>query len=258
MKLIEIKNTGKKFSDLKIDLNQVHINCSNNKLTSLEGAPQHVGGYFDCSRNKLTSLEGAPQHVGGSFACLHNKLTSLEGAPQHVSEGFYCDNNKLTSLEGAPQHVGGDFYCSNNKLTSLEGAPQHVGVMFYCSNNNLTSLEGAPKRVDRSFNCSDNNLTSLENIHLQIKHIGGILGFSKNPIKSNVLGVLLIGCDPRSFQPVPGGKAPLSISLDNEQVEGILDKYLEKINKGELTPKEAVLQCQNELIDANLDEYAEL
>ena len=96
------------------------------------------------------------------------------------------------------------------------------------------------------------------NIHLQIKHIGGIFNYVQNPIKSNVLGVLLIGCDQYSFKPIPGGKAPGYIGLDNKQVQEILNRYLEQISKGKLTPKEAVLQCQNELIDANLDEYAEL
>ena len=43
--------------------------CYHNKLTSLVGAPQEVGGYFDCSYNKLISLEGAPQKVKGEFRC---------------------------------------------------------------------------------------------------------------------------------------------------------------------------------------------
>jgi len=68
-----------------------------------------VKGDFDCSNNKLTSLEGAPKYVGGNFYCSHNQLTSLEEAPERVEGGFYCSNNKLTSLEGAPEYVGGSF-----------------------------------------------------------------------------------------------------------------------------------------------------
>ena len=49
--------------------------CSNNQLTSLDGAPKEVGGIFDCSGNKLTSLDGAPKEVGGGFYCEHNQLT---------------------------------------------------------------------------------------------------------------------------------------------------------------------------------------
>jgi hypothetical protein len=43
-----------------------------NKLTSLEGAPIEVGGYFSCSYNKLTSLKGKPSRVGGEFWCFAN------------------------------------------------------------------------------------------------------------------------------------------------------------------------------------------
>jgi hypothetical protein len=47
----------------------------------------------------LTSLEGAPQEVGGGFYCHNNKLTSLEGAPEKVGGGFYCHNNKVQFTE---------------------------------------------------------------------------------------------------------------------------------------------------------------
>jgi hypothetical protein len=131
------------------------FNCYNNKLTSLEGAPQEVGGDFHCGNNELTSLKGAPQEVA-SFYCGNNELTSLKDAPHEVGGHFYCYNNKLTSLEGAPQEVGGDFHCGNNELTSLKDAPQEVGGYFHCGSNALTSLEGAPKKVGGSFYCYDN------------------------------------------------------------------------------------------------------
>ncbi|NLL64051.1 MAG: hypothetical protein GX241_07490 [Ruminococcaceae bacterium] len=96
-----------------------------------------VGGSFYCCDNKLTSLEGAPEKVGSDFYCSNNQLTTLEGCPKEVGGGFYCYKNKLTSLVGAPTKVGGRFACYNNKLTSLEGAPKYVGGSFDCSNNQL-------------------------------------------------------------------------------------------------------------------------
>jgi len=125
--------------------------CNGNNLTSLEGAPQTVGGDFYCSDNPLQTLEGAPQTVGGDFSCNKNKLTTLEGAPQEVNGAFYCSGNMLASLTGAPQTVGGEFGCTDNKLTSLEGAPETVGGEFSCYNNMLTSLSGAPKTIRGEF-----------------------------------------------------------------------------------------------------------
>jgi len=122
---------------LKIRFGHVkgYFGCFNNKLITLEGAPQKVGGDFDCSGNKLKTLKGAPQKVGGDFNCSNNKLTTLEGAPKEVGDDFICRYNYLTTLKGAPQEVGGGFYCRNNKLTTIEGAPQKIGDNLYCGNN---------------------------------------------------------------------------------------------------------------------------
>jgi hypothetical protein len=130
--------------------------CNNNDLTSLEGAPQQVGGGFYCNNNDLTSLGGAPQQVEGSFDCANNQLTSLMGALQAVVGNFDCANNQLTSLMGAPQKVGRNFYCANNQLTSLMGAPQAVDGNFDCEGNQLISPVGAPQRVRGSFYCGGN------------------------------------------------------------------------------------------------------
>lgn len=41
--------------------------CDRNKLTSLKGCPEVIGGSFNCSRNSLRSLEGGPKEVGVTF-----------------------------------------------------------------------------------------------------------------------------------------------------------------------------------------------
>ena len=117
-----------------------------------------VTGDFSCYNcTSLTSLEGAPQTVGGYFSCRNcENLTSLKGAPSSVGESFYCGGcTSLTSLVGAPHTVGGDFFCSNcTSLTSLVGAPQAVGGAFYCYDcSSLTSLKGAPQKVTGDFYC---------------------------------------------------------------------------------------------------------
>jgi hypothetical protein len=134
------------------------FDCSNNKITSLEGAPQTVDGGFNCDYNNLESLLGSPQKVD-TFNCTHNNLKSLEGAPQIVNK-FYCNNNNLLSLTGGPQRVGQRFECSQNNLKSLKGGPVIVWGDYICTNNQLTSLEGAPMEVG-SFICDHNNLESL-------------------------------------------------------------------------------------------------
>lgn len=93
---------------------------------------------FDCSDLGLTTLEGCPNHCGG-FNCSHNKLTNLEGAPELITGpgngNFDCSYNKLTSLKGCTKKIGRFFNCSDNKLTSLKDGPIYVGDWLDCSNN---------------------------------------------------------------------------------------------------------------------------
>ena len=121
-----------------------------------------VRGSFYCGDNQLTNLEGAPRHVGGYFNGCRNRLTSLEGAPDHVGEDFDCYDNQLTNLEGAPNHVGGDFNCAHSPLISLKGAPDHVGK-FWCSYAKslplmrllvypMVEIYGAPPRLEDIIN----------------------------------------------------------------------------------------------------------
>lgn len=168
------------------------------------------------------------------FACSHKNLLSLKGSPTSVGY-FSCDNNKLTSLEDGPKKVLNFYSCNSNKLKSLKGAPQKAGT-FQCSLNTLTTLEGVPSIIDGDFICDDNDLTSLHDIHKQINAIFGKGWFHNNPIKSHVLGLLKI-------------KRLNLVTLDNKEVEEIINKYL---------PDGDIIECQQELIEAGLEEYAQL
>ena len=212
----------------------------NDKLITKDTKNEHWDGDFDCGGNQLTSLAGAPTSVDGGFYCYGNQLTSLDGAPSSVGGDFSCFGNQLTSLAGAPSSVGGYFACYGNQLTSLDGAPSSVGGDFSCFGNQLTSLAGAPSSVGGYFACSDNQLTSLAGIHKIIKKMDGIFYATGNPIKSHVLGLLMI----------PGCK---EVELKNKKVEKILNKYLPNTGGNQW-----VMQCQTELIEAGYRDYAKL
>ena len=155
-------------------------------------------------------------------------------------DDFNCSDTKITSLEGAPGSVGGNFSCYNNQLTSLEGSPSSVGGYFDCSNNQLTSIEGAPSSVCGGFSCFNNQLTSLTGIHKILKQMNGIFYANGNTLKSNVIGLLLVkGCK--------------EVKLDNKQVMEIMNRHL----KSPFGNKR-VIECQSEILDAELGDWAEL
>ena len=169
-------------------------------------------------------------------------LSSLpDDLPEKISGDFGCSYNNLTSLEHCPSKVGGDFLCYHNMLTSLEHCPSEVGDDFHCAYNKLTSLEHCPSEVGGVFSCNKNNLTSLKDIHKQIKKIGGDFYCHNNPIKSHILGLMLISV---------GGTILTGLG-DDKVVDDILNKWKNQGRRG-------VLGCQRDLIAAGYKELAQL
>jgi hypothetical protein len=69
----------KRISELPLKFNMVseYFNCSNNQLTTLEGAPNYVGKDLFCQNNKLTSLDGFPNVVGGESWIQYNPIHEI-------------------------------------------------------------------------------------------------------------------------------------------------------------------------------------
>lgn len=110
-----------------------------------------INGDFVCSYNdKLVSLDGAPEKVIGNFKCAHcNYLKDLKGSPEFVGKDYICYMcDSLESLEGVTQKIPGKFECYNgNSLTSLEGAPKKVGEGFSCGGCKVKFTEEDVKKV---------------------------------------------------------------------------------------------------------------
>jgi hypothetical protein len=134
MEALGIKDYTVNTNDLTVYVHG-NLNIQGKGLRKIPVQLQFVVGDFNCSNNQLTTLEGAPRTVGGDFNCSNNQLTTLEDAPKKVGRHFRCGDNQLTTLEGAPQEVFGNFVCINNRLTSLKGAPLRVGGNFWFSGN---------------------------------------------------------------------------------------------------------------------------
>jgi hypothetical protein len=94
-----------------------NFDCSYQNLEGFKGVKfGRVSEDFWCYENRLETLEGAPETVGRRFSCHDNALTTLEGAPETVGGGFYCHDNGLTTLEGAPEIIVGEFYSDSIEI----------------------------------------------------------------------------------------------------------------------------------------------
>lgn len=71
------------------------LNLSDRGITELPGKFGKVTGHCLLSGNKLKSLKGCPEVVGGGFYCYNNKLVSLEGCPKEVGGDFSSGHNTV-------------------------------------------------------------------------------------------------------------------------------------------------------------------
>lgn len=104
---------GKYIVDLRNDLTPKKIKLK--EITNGMFVFGTIYGCVDFESTQISSLEGAPREVQGFFDCSHcQHLISLEGSPEFVRDSFYCvGNSKLKSLKGGPKHVGEGFYCTD-------------------------------------------------------------------------------------------------------------------------------------------------
>ena len=104
--------------------------CSSNKLISLKGAPDFVGGYFDCSNNnELRSLKYSPKNIGWSFICTDcDNLTDIDFEFEKIEDNVVMhNNNSLTLLQ--------KLYFLFKNVNKIDG-----DILFYEEDdNNLTN-----------------------------------------------------------------------------------------------------------------------
>lgn len=146
--------------DGKIDVQgPVYITyCKFKKLPLSFG---NISGDCDFMGTSLTTLEGAPEKVGGFFRIQSTKCTSLKGAPEYVGKDFYCTGVPITSLEYSPSHIGGFIDVRHTKIPNLIGLTSDVKSVYCGEDYAFRSFEGCPEVLD-DFKCISGGITSLE------------------------------------------------------------------------------------------------
>lgn len=155
-------------------------------------------------------------------------------------------------LEVQFKSVSGEFDASNAKLTTFEGSPEIITLDKYkvipaaFFRGTMTSLDGITKEADFISITGCTKLTSLKDVH---KHIASCRVIAiPSTIKSNILGLLRIKNISSVTVHNVGG---MPANDDLSRAIGIIKKYIGKIPGG-------IVSAQQELIDADLDDYAEM
>jgi hypothetical protein len=144
------------------------VNISSLSLETIPITFNNVKNSFICSDNKLISLKGSPNRIGGHFNCDRNKLTTLIGGTKILKTPtrfttrsvYSCDKNKLTSLEGGPNEFPDDFdfYCMDNPINTIYKLfPDYKSCIESINDYNflrddMTVIKGRLTRALKDFN----------------------------------------------------------------------------------------------------------
>ena len=217
------------------------------KMITINTPNEEWNSQFECDFKGISSLKYCPTRINGNFICSDNRLLkSLIGAPQEGVTDFKANNCDLRSLEGCPTKIDGNFECWYNlELTSLKGMPQEGVNNVYINKCELESLEGIAPHIKGSITLDANKrITSLKHIYRHLKSCREMRIGAE--VESNILGVLKIKnleklsiVDERHFEA-------------KEDISNIINKYLPN------PTSDQIIDCQNELIEAGFEEYAEL
>ena len=140
--------------------------------------------YLDCSYNRLTSLDVSNNKALTSLWCYRNQLTSLDVSNNTALVALDCSDNQLSALDVSNNTALTSLGCSSNQLTSLDISSNTALTGLSCYYNQLTSLDVSNNTALGELSCSDNRLTSLD-VHYNQELIW--LYCSKNPLQKLIL-----------------------------------------------------------------------
>ena len=78
------------------------------KLTSLDGSPREVNGYFACSNHpNLKSLKGAPKVINGQFACYDIGVKDILN--EIITNQILANNYYIKNVDGSWNHTSSEI-----------------------------------------------------------------------------------------------------------------------------------------------------
>ncbi len=135
-----------------------NLDCSNNKLTTLDLSRNTELLNLYCNDNKLTTLDLSSNTKLTRVDCFSNQLTSLNVSKNTALKHLDCINNRLTTLDVSNNIELDNLNCLNNQLTTLDVSNNHALRYLICGNNQLKTLDLSNNTGLYALNCKNNQL----------------------------------------------------------------------------------------------------
>lgn len=141
--------------------NLIILQCTDNKLTSLDVSKLTKLDSFFCSTNFITNLNISGLSSLTSLGCDENQLTSLNFTGTNNLYVLQCNDNQLTGLDLTGISNLNVLHCQNNKLINLNMTGLNNLSSLNCENNLLSSLDATGLNNLGNLYCYNNQLTNL-------------------------------------------------------------------------------------------------
>lgn len=138
------------------------LDCSEQKLTTLDVSANTNLTTLNCSENRLTSLDLSKNTALTELNCRYNKLTSLDLSKNTALTTLNCSYNKLAALDVSKNTNLKDLICSENKLGRLNVSANTALTRLTCNDNQLIALLLGQNTALTTLACDSNRLTSLD------------------------------------------------------------------------------------------------
>ncbi|MBR4848419.1 MAG: hypothetical protein IKV07_03570, partial [Bacteroidaceae bacterium] len=164
-RLTNVNVSNNKLTSLVLPASVVSVDASANNLTTLDVSAAKELTALKVAGNKLASLNVVQNKDITSLDCDNNELASLDVTKLLSLTTLSCGDNNITILNVANNTLLTDIDCHGNSLTSLDLTKNIALNRLCCSENSLTILNLGSANF-KNINCADNNLISL-NVALQ-------------------------------------------------------------------------------------------
>ena len=135
----------------------VYLDCSNNKITSLDVSMFPKMYFLSCGNNEIGSLDVSKNPNLSQLYCSGNKLTEIDVSDNKYLERFACAGNQISTLDLSKNNSLIWLYCSENKLTALDLSNDPGLVTLGINGNNLTSLDPSPNTALEEYEDNGNS-----------------------------------------------------------------------------------------------------
>ena len=164
-KLTSVNVSNNKLTSLTLPASVTSVDASNNQLTSLDVSKATALTQLNINSNKLTTLNVGQNKALQTLKCNDNDLVAIDVTKLISLTELACGGNNIPMLNVSRNTLLTTLDCHDNDLAVLDLTKNIELEKLYCEKNNITAMYIGSNKL-QAINCANNAITAL-NLSLQ-------------------------------------------------------------------------------------------